>query len=126
MKKVNIIRYIIVKRVKTIVTLSALLTLATWSLTGCQQRQSSILGDWINPDTQQGIQIATGGLAASILNPEVQYTQWSIKHHQLVLQGKMFKDNSVSEFSDTLRIVRLNSKQLVLANDSMEYHYIKH
>lgn len=91
-------------------------------LSACGGRKSRIQGDWILADTyqssRQGIQIADHGLAASINQTHKQYTSWKRQGATLILGGKLFGEQDIVDFSDTLRIARLTSTELWTTRES--------
>lgn len=101
------------------------LALALVTLQGCRSR-GQLVGDWVldvEAPVPQGVQLAKGGLAASLGTPEVQYSSWSMMRGRLVLNGKRFENHTVQPFSDTLTIERLNKAVLILSHDRERITY---
>lgn len=92
-------------------------------------RQRDIIGTWVtNADgVETGFQCGTHGIAASVNNATYQYNTWVLSHSKLILGGKEFLDRQVYEFSDTLKVKKLTSKQLVVEQDgtTTTYHKIR-
>lgn len=100
------------------------------SVSACKHHHNDIQGEWVLKATisqppPQGFQLSQGGLAASINQPELQYAGWSIAKKRLILKGKRFYDNQLLPISDTLIIVKHSVNDLVLKNDTAQYHYVR-
>lgn len=67
-------------KIKTIILPLTLILLLT--TIGCQRKSNIVQGEWIlenkAKDTHEGVQIAPNGLAASINQPTIQYTHWTL------------------------------------------------
>lgn len=105
-----------------------LLAILPCCLTSCHRQQSHLLGEWATTDTYDsgtplGFQLSQGGLAASINQPTVQYAQWSLRRHDLVLSGKRFEERTVVPFNDTLHLVKSTDNDLWLSLGAEQQHY---
>lgn len=90
-------------------------------------KQREILGCWVTDSSgiEKGFQCGSDGIAAPVRNPDKQYTSWSIKGKNLILNGKQFNDFNIIPFSDTLRIRQLNKSTLLVEHNGQKTHYHK-
>lgn len=110
------------------VTLAVILALAVgaYSFFG-DRKQYDIIGSWV-VDTnalQSGFQCGKHGIAASIKNSTKQYNSWELNKGRLIMKGKLFADGRVHDFCDTLRIVKLDSEKMTVAEGQTTTHYHK-
>jgi hypothetical protein len=112
----------------TILAILLVLVILIYVLFG-GNRKRDIIGTWVTDTAgiETGFQCGSHGLAASINNPTYQYNGWELRRNNLILRGKEFKDSRVYEFSDTLKIIHLSSKQLTAKENgcTTEYHKIR-
>ncbi len=106
------------------------LVLTMLSIGACTSHHNEIQGEWVLKSTAhqqqpQGFQLSQGGLAASINQPEIQYSSWSLTRNHLVLIGKRFENNQLNTIADTMKILKLSVTDFVLQYDSTQYHYVR-
>lgn len=110
------------------VTLAVILALAVgaYAIFG-DRKQYDIIGTWVvdTNDVESGFQCGKHGIAASIKNSTKQYNSWELKKGKLIMKGKLFKDDRVNEFCDTLLIITLNSEQMTIKETDRTTHYHK-
>lgn len=94
-----------------------LLTGVVLMTASCNPVRRGMEGEWAD-DQGRGFQLSKGNMAASIRQPEMQYSRWQYRHKKLILQGKHFHDNTVEAFSDTLRVEFLSANSIVLRNNT--------
>lgn len=104
----------------------AIIAMLAYSIFGGHQRRD-ILGTWTpaNDPTAPGFQCGKQGLAASVRNSTVQYTNWELSKKRLLLTGKRFDNGRVYSITDTLLIKRLNSSALSVSFKGKTMHYKK-
>lgn len=109
--------------------IAAIFVLAALMLQGCHRREGKMQGTWIADSTlgttNQGFYCGKGGIAASVNQDTVQFTDWSVSRQQLVLAGKRFSGNDVAAFSDTLKIKRRSNDRITLQHDSTLVRYTR-
>lgn len=110
------------------VVVVAVLILFSSCFSSCHRHHNHLLGDWATVETYTdhnpvGFQLSKGGMAASINQPTIQYDQWSLRRHELVLSGKRFENNQLVAFGDTLRIVKNNGNDLWVSRGTRQEHY---
>ena len=90
-------------------------------------RQRDIIGTWVTgtAGAEMGFHCGEHGIAASINNATYQYNTWELSRDRLILGGKEFRDRLVSGFSDTLKVKRLTSKQLIVEHNGTTTSYRK-
>ncbi|MBP5190798.1 MAG: hypothetical protein J6031_07790 [Bacteroidales bacterium] len=123
MKKKNGIHPII-----TVVAVLLVVAILLYALFG-GNRKRDIIGTWVTDTAgiETGFQCGNHGIAATINNATYQYNRWELRRHSLILKGKEFRDRRVYDFSDTLLVKHLSSKQLVVEQQgrTTEYHKIR-
>lgn len=109
-----------------IVVLLLLAGLALYHIFG-NSNQRNILGCWTveQSGTESGFQCGKEGLAASINNPTKQYNKWKISKGMLILEGKLFDDYRIIQFSDSLHIKHLNKEILLVEQNGTTTKYHK-
>lgn len=110
------------------VTAAVVLALAigAYALFG-ERKQYDILGTWVvdTNEVQSGFQCGKHGLAASIKNSTKQYNSWELNKGKLIMKGKLFSNDHVNDFCDTLKIITLNAQQMTVKQDNRTTHYHK-
>lgn len=104
------------------------LAVGAYSLFG-DRKQYDIIGTWVvdTNEVESGFQCGKHGIAASIKNSTKQYNSWELNKGKLILRGKLFANDRVHDFCDTLHIVTLNSEKLTVSesNETTHYHKIR-
>lgn len=110
------------------VALAVILALAVgaYSLFG-DRKQYDIIGTWVvdTNEVESGFQCGKQGIAASIKNSTKQYNTWELNKGKLILEGKLFSNGRVHDFSDTLKIISLNSENMTVSEGDKKIHYHK-
>ena len=102
------------------------LAVGAYSLFG-DRKQYDIIGTWVvdTNEVESGFQCGKHGIAASIKNSTKQYNSWELNKGKLILRGKLFANDRVHDFCDTLHIVTLNSEKLTVSESDETTHYHK-
>lgn len=106
--------------------MALIVVLAVFTIFGTRHRRE-LVGTWVvdTAGIEQGFQCGKDGLAASINNKHKQYSSWSASRNRLILNGKLFEDYRVYDFSDTLTIVKLNKGSLTVEENGHRTEYRK-
>ena len=79
---------------------------------------AAVEGTWVEPipgmDGEQGFSLEKGGHAESVNMATLKYETWSCKGDCLVLTGQSIGNGQTLQFTDTLRIVKVDSDNLVV------------
>lgn len=110
----------------TFAAIAAALAILAFVIFGGNTKRD-IQGAWVTDSAGiiSGFQCSRQGLAATINNSKRQYTSWKIHKNNLILNGKLFSDGTVSEFFDTLRIKSLTPTDLITSHNGKTVHYKK-
>ena len=102
------------------------LAIGDYALFG-ERKQYDILGTWVvdTNELQSGFQCGKHGIAASIKNSTKQYNSWELKKGKLIMKGKLFSNDHVHDFCDTLQIISLNSQQMTVSQNNKTTRYNK-
>lgn len=96
----------------------------------CSQPKADLVGSWVQPipgqeESVQGIQIDEGGAASSINMATLVYTGWVMDGKTLTLTGESIGNGQTIAFEETYEIKSLTPDKLVLAQDGVEFEYMK-
>lgn len=94
----------------------------------CSSNDATIVGEWVQevpnmPNMTQGIKIEKNGTAESINMNTLKYEKWEKVDDKLILSGKSIGNGLTYDFSDTLTIVSLTSKELSLQKGQLTINY---
>ncbi|MBP5548601.1 MAG: hypothetical protein J6X58_06915 [Bacteroidales bacterium] len=110
------------------VAIIAVLALGAYALWD-GNKHSDLLGSWVTTvdGMETGFQCGKQGIAASINNSTRQYNSWKLHKKNLLLKGKLFSDGVITDFCDTLKINKLNSKSLNVTQhgETISFHKIR-
>lgn len=79
---------------------------------------TAIEGTWLEPipgmSGEQGFTLEKGGRAESVNMATLKYETWNLKGSRLILTGKSIGNGQTLQFSDTLRIEKLDAQSLTV------------
>ncbi len=79
---------------------------------------AAVEGTWVEPipgmDGEQGFSLEKGGRAESVNMATLKYETWSRKGDRLILTGQSIGNGQTLQFSDTLRIEKLDEQTLMV------------
>lgn len=101
---------------KTSKILGGVVAVAALSLAACGG--AAIEGTWLEPIPgmagEQGFTLEQGGRAKSVNMATLKYETWSRKGDRLILTGQSLGNGQTLQFSDTLRIEKLDEQTLMV------------
>lgn len=89
-------------------------------LLSCSSDNAPLTGSWVEPanigaaGTVQGFELLEDGTARSINMSTLVWKSWQRIGNDLIMNGESIGNGMSFEFSDTLRIDRLNADSLIL------------
>lgn len=94
----------------------------------CSSNDATIVGEWVQevpnmPNMTQGMKLEKNGMAESINMNTLKYEKWEKVDDKLILSGKSIGNGVTCDFSDTLTIVSLTSKELSLQKKQLTIKY---
>lgn len=89
-------------------------------LVGCTSAEAPITGSWVEPltlggnNSVQGFKLNEDGTASSINMSTLVWKSWARSGNDLIMTGESIGNGASFEFSDTMRIDKLNRDSLLL------------
>lgn len=98
---------------------------AAMSLTACGG--VGVEGTWLEPipgmEGEQGFTLEKGGRASSVNMATLKYESWSMQGDRLILTGQSIGNGQTLQFSDTLRVEKLDGQSMTVSRRGASVTY---